>query len=614
MASASVFMPAPPIDEDTSLHASPGVGPLRLLIGLAQGIVLYLLYSAAQDKLWPATAPMLFIPAVLLFVLCPPLLVASVGHLAWRRIAQWVGGAAVVVVLLGVYDGWRRGAAAAAVAVLPPSILLGLHLAAALFIGHVLVATASAERRRIASYPGYFDGAWKLAVQLVFSAGFTLATWLVLNLGSALFGLIGITLLGKLLHQAAFNIPVLAFAFSCAMHVTDVRPAIVRGIRGLLLVLLSWLAPVVALLVAGFVLSMPFTGLAPLWATRHASAALLGACAVLVIMINAAFQNGEAVPGLAAPVRWSARLAAVLLTPLVAIAAWALYLRVHDHGWTDERIVAAATTFIAACYALGYLAAALHDASLRRIAAVNIAIAFVVVGIIVALFSPLLDPARLSVNSQLARLAAGKVAADKFDYHYLRFKGERFGQAALLEMAARTTGADAAAIRAGASATLARQNPYDLPALPLPPTPGLSEAQLRANLVMWPQGTEVPPGLLALHAEKLPGPFAPQCLTVQGKHCDVFSIGRDDGKRDLLLLDDKGGGNAVVSEGSDGAWRIAGYLPPWISVCDWYRQQLKAGKARSIVPARRDLEIGGVVVTPTAPPGGKAPPACGPPP
>src|SRR5450830_987091 len=420
MAIASVLTPASAGDEDLRLQAVPGIGLLRLLIGLVQGIVLYLLYSAAQDRLWPATE-------VPLFLLCPPLLVASVGHLPVRRVAGWVGGASALVVLLGVYDAWRRHTADAQ-AVLSPSPLLGLHLVAALFIGHVLVTTASAERRRIASYAGYFDGAWKLAVQLVFSAGFTLATWLVLGLGGALFRLIGLDFLQTLLGKAAFNIPVLAFAFSCAMHVTDVRPAIVRGIRGLLLVLLSWLAPVVAVLVAGFVLSMPFTGLAPLWATRHATAALLGACAVLVIMINAAFQNGEMLPALAAPVRWSARLAAVLLTPLVLIAAWAQLLRVRDYGWTDERIVAAATTLVAACYAFGYLAAAVQDGALRRIAAVNIATAFVVVGVILALFSPLLDPARLSVHSQLTRLAAGKVAADQFDYGYLRVKGERFGR------------------------------------------------------------------------------------------------------------------------------------------------------------------------------------------
>ncbi len=599
MATSFVLTPTPAGDEDLRLQAVPGIGLLRLLIGLLQGVALYLLYSAAQDKLWPATEAQLFIPLVLLFGLCPPLLVASVGHLPVRRVASWVGGAALVVVLLGIYDGWRR-VAPAAPAVLPPSPLLGLHLAAALFIGHVLVTTASAERRRIASYPGYFDGAWKLAVQLVFSAGFTLATWLVLNLGGALFRLIGLDFLHTLLDKAAFNIPVLAFAFSCAMHVTDVRPAIVRGIRGLLLVLLSWLAPVVALLVAGFVFSMPFTGLAPLWATRHATAALLGACAMLVIMINAAFQNGEMMPALAAPVRWSARLAAVLLTPLVLIAAWAQLLRVRDYGWTDERIVAAATTLVAACYAFGYLAAAVQGGALRRIAAVNIATAFVVVGVILALFSPLLDPARLSVRSQLARLEAGQVAADKFDYGYLRFKGERFGQAALQEMAARKTGPDAAAVRVGASAALAKQYRFKSPAMP--PPPHLSEAELRANLIVWPPGSALPDGLLALRNEKLFRPFAPGCLMSRQVQCEVFAIARDDGKQDVLLLDVRqGGSGAVATQGIDGAWHVTGTLPPWIASCGWYREQLKAGKVRSVVPARRDLEIGGVLVTPQSP-------------
>jgi len=85
-------------------------------------------------------------------------------------------------------------------------------------------------------------------------------TWLVLTLGAQLFELVKLAFLTKLMRESWFAIPVTAFAFACAMHLTDVRPAIVRGIRSLLLVLLSWLLPVAVLLIGGFLATLPFTG------------------------------------------------------------------------------------------------------------------------------------------------------------------------------------------------------------------------------------------------------------------------------------------------------------------------------------------------------------------
>eukprot|EP01032_Pedospumella_encystans_P000177 gene177-195_t len=74
----------------------------------------------------------------------------------------------------------------------------------------------------------------------------------MLNLGSGLFMLVKLDFLKLLLREAWCNAPVLCFAFACAMHITDVRPAIVRGIRTLLLVLMSWLLPVTVALLAGW--------------------------------------------------------------------------------------------------------------------------------------------------------------------------------------------------------------------------------------------------------------------------------------------------------------------------------------------------------------------------
>jgi hypothetical protein len=573
--------------------ARPDVAPARLLIGLLQGILLYWLYRAVQDHAWPATLPMLFEPLLLVALIAPVILGSSLGHMAGRRAALWSGSAAAIIAALGVHDAWRGAMApAAAKALQMPSPPLLLVLAVGFFIAHSMVMAGVAERRRIASYQAYFETAWKLAVQLSFSGVFVGAFWAVLWLGATLFGLVQLSFLYDLLQKPWFSIPIITFAFSWAMHITDVRPAIVRGIRTLLLVLMSWILPVATLIVGGFLASLLFTGLAPLWATKHAASVLLGAAAVLVVMVNAAWQNGAAAPMVAPAIRHSARLAALLLAPIVLIAVYALGLRVADYGWTDDRIIAAACLLVAACYAAGYASAALRRGWLDRIAGVNIATAFVVIAAMLALFSPIADPARLSVSNQLARLSAGKVTADKFDFAYLQFEGARYGRMALAQLKDGAAGKDAIAIRKGAETAMA---------LTARPRGAVSEAQrmpanLAANITVWPLGTQLPASFVAANWSSRAGNSSyPHCLWRAGAKCDAYLIDLGgDGKPEVLVVDvERGGGATVMGEDDKGGWRAVRTLPFDIAGCTSVRASLIAGRVRAVNPLASALEIDG---------------------
>ena len=83
---------------------APRIAVARLVAGLLQGLLLYWLYSAAQDKAWPATQPYLLAPLMLIGLLLPVLLVSSLGHLSPRRIALWMAGAALVLTALALHD------------------------------------------------------------------------------------------------------------------------------------------------------------------------------------------------------------------------------------------------------------------------------------------------------------------------------------------------------------------------------------------------------------------------------------------------------------------------------------------------------------------------------
>ncbi|RYF88338.1 MAG: DUF4153 domain-containing protein, partial [Caulobacteraceae bacterium] len=177
------------------LPPRPGIAATRIAIGLAQGLVLHLLYRAALDLAWPATMPRLFVPLLMVTLLVPVIVINGLGQMTPRRLLLWAAGAAGIVAALAFYDVWRmEGAWQPPNGPKPrgpePSPQLCVFLAAGFFIAHALVLAAALEGRRIASYGAYFEIAWKLGVQLAFSVLFVGVTWLVLQLGAQLFLLI----------------------------------------------------------------------------------------------------------------------------------------------------------------------------------------------------------------------------------------------------------------------------------------------------------------------------------------------------------------------------------------------------------------------------------------
>jgi hypothetical protein len=432
----------------------PTLAIARATLGLAQGAALYLLYYGVEAKVWPATG-LVFAPLVLTAVFIPTLALAGLGNLRLRNFAIWIAAATIVAAALGVYDvlddptGIGVGRLGSTLAPSPPLLLA---VAVGFAITHTLVVSGDADRVFVAKYPRHFDIAWKHAVQVALAGAFVGALWILLLIGAALFDLIGIKFFEELLRKSWFSIPVTTLAFAVGIHVTDVQAGIVRGVRTVALTLLSWLLPLFALIAIGFLAPLLFTGFEPLWKTQHATSLVLATAAALIVLINAAYQDGTREH----PVALVLRGAALALTPLVAIAAYAVMLRVNRYGWTPERVIATACLVVAACYALGYgLAAIASRPWLRWIETTNMATAMVVLAVIVALFSPVADPARIAVADQVARLKAGQTPVDKFDFTFLRFHGGRHGMAALDRLRQKQDGPEAARVAEKANAALA---------------------------------------------------------------------------------------------------------------------------------------------------------------
>ena len=514
----------------------------RLITGLIQGVALYALYFAGEHGLWPRTQPATFGALALAAGYAPVVVLAGVGRLSPRTLAIWTAAAALVLALLGWHDVNRRVLESW---VQPPFLSFPPMAfgAAALFIAHHLIVPAVRAGRWIAPYADYFDIAWKAGVQLAMSLAFTGAFWLVLHLGAALFKVIGIDALGDLLGQAWFAMPVLCLAFATAVQLTDVRDGLIRGVRTVALMLLSWLAPVMVVLTAGFLAALPFTGLEGLWGTRSATALVLSAAGALIVLINTAYQDGRPDNRPPTALCWTVRAGGVLLVPLVGLAFWGLMLRIGQHGLTPDRIIALACAGVGVVYAAGYLLAAVRRGEwMRPLERTNFAAAVLSVGLILALFSPVLDPARLAVADQVARLERGAVKTGDFDYDFLRFDSGRAGRAAL-DRLARSDDAEVARLARAARQRDARD--YNDP----------SERRRRAEQVrLHPAPGQTVPAELTAQIDSL-ADVLNLCGGEEG--CTVRPVDLDGDGRDEALVAAPFVVLALARD-SGGDWRVAG--------------------------------------------------------
>lgn len=559
---------------------------IRLAIGLIQGIVLFLLQKADESKAWPATTPMLYAPLLVCALMVPLLPLAALSAMRRTALLAWTAIAAASAAILAVHAAWA-GAEPQRLGAGPLSPPLFIAVAVLLFIAHHLVQPAEAVRKPVAPYADYFDLAFTNAIRLFLSLAFTGAFWLLLFLAGALFKLIGVNAIEKLTQETAFAFPATGVMFAAAVHMavqlTEARAGLVRGVRSVGLTLLAWLSPLMVVIAGGFLATLPFTGLAPLWGTKAATALLLAAAAALIILVNAAYQDG-AEPPHAIP-RWAARIAGLLLIPIVILAGYALWLRVNQYGLTPDRVFATAYLVVAVGFTIGYAIAALKRGPwMKPLERTNLVMAAVSVLLLIAIFTPMADPARLSVGSQVKRLETGKVAAEKFDYKFLRFLSGRYGTDAYNRLLHSPT----KAIRDGATRTLEMKSAFDDTSLPQADTPIILKA-----IEVYPKGAKLPEDFIAqFTAAKGTPPFCG--LVGQPCRAQVRDLDKD-GKPEILI---QAGEGVSVYRTTPAGWVRYGFFR--MSECyptgvdpETERQTFLTAPVETVQPDMPDLTFGG---------------------
>lgn len=360
-------------------------------------------------------------------------------------------------------------------------------------------------------YASLHRHAWTDAVGGAAALAFTGITFMLAWLIANLFGLIDIEILRKLLQKHWFYWMLSGLAFGGAIGLLREKEKLLHTLQRLTRIVLAVLTPVLAIALLAFLLSLPFTGLKPLWRTSvSATAMLLIAAAGGVSLVNAVIGDGSGDRNSNRVFFWSAMVLAACVLPLSTLAAIAMAQRIGQYGWTPERIwgaIAVAVALIYGAAAWWALAKGRFDFDERlRPMQIRLAQGLCVIALLLAL--PLIDFGAISARSQLARLERGKIPPEKIDWRAMAFDFGPAGRASLQRIA--RAGPDRQ--RELAQAALATKSGSMM-------EDAINFGAAPTILTVFPAGAPVPPEVRAL---LLGGPGVEEPFCSEGGACRVY--------------------------------------------------------------------------------------------
>ncbi|MCB5185104.1 DUF4153 domain-containing protein [Methylobacillus gramineus] len=404
-------------------------------------------------------------------------------------------------------------------------------------------------------YPLLFSAAWRNWIKLMLAALFTGLFWTLLFLLAGLFKVLNVNTLMDWFTSRIFAYPATTIIFGIGLSLYAAKEEALVGIYRASLNILGWLLPLVSFILLLFLLALPFQGLALLWKTGYATSLMLSLLAWTVFLFNAAWQDAS---GEQRFPRWLLRfigLSLLVMPVYIALCVYSLGLRVTQYGWTIDRVWAALVIVVMAIYALGYAWVVLRRQPIWMASAsrVNIGAALITVALAILTCSPVLDPARIAVNSQVARLLQQKVDISSFDFEYLRLEAGRYGNQALLSLSREQSHPQAALLRK--KATDASKVTYRT----FKPGngPEQSDESVRQQLKIYPHDAELPAAFLQEVREQL-NRQALYLNCQKDKPCPVLKLDLNhDGMDELILLN---GYSSLIFELSQGRWKSSGRL------------------------------------------------------
>ena len=567
--------------EDNSSLKVSGRAPLGrnerafiVLLALLQGLLLYLAEYGHAHAIWPLSELYGQVCWYTLVLTVPTLMMFSLQSLGQGRF--WWQSVLLIVAYVALAIWAARNATGApgleAHAVLFPfgaSLGLGSFVLLPYLQWRMSVEDAGGGWPWRASYPALFDHAWQNTLALAF-AGVTVGLgWAVLILWGELFKLIDIRFFHDLFREKPFVYLATGLFFGLGVLIGRTQEKPVRIARQILFALFAGVLPVLSFIALLFIVALPFTGLAPLWRTGHATFILASLLVFQIVFLNAVVQDGQGPSPYPSLVRRMVS-AAILVSPLYAVLAlYALGLRIGQYGWTPERLWGVLAILGLGVHALGYALAIVRrwrvafwtgeGAWLPGLARVNVWASLGLVGLIFLFDSPVLDPHRISIQSQLARFEAAPAGerAKALDLAYLRFSAGRQGYEALQALAGMPLVQEESELTSRVRMMLERTERY-------PSRQGAVLTAEPANLTQAQERIRLAPGAVTpeedFYAFLVTQASMTPCLA-PGSDCLLLSPDVDaDGEADMLLCDLSRGHwvRCELSTRENGEWRRVG--------------------------------------------------------
>jgi|CXWL01.1.fsa_nt_gi hypothetical protein len=564
-----------------------------LLIGAIQGWTFWGLWKSHELKVWPAT-DVLSERALLYFAVAVPLaiyLTEGITTLNRQRRLFILGVIAILFPLLGAYSGWVDDISVRLADFIPfarPSDAL-----AAMVLGFVLIPLLAHfdSKARSWSYHELFETAWRNVILCISAAFLTATFWMVLFAGSELLHLIGLNFMRELIKESIFSIPVTGIAFGAAFALALARAEMIVTLRRFQLSMLAWLLPLLMMFILVWVIALPFTGVELLFKTHNAAFILTWCAALCISFVNAAYQDGQAAPPYG---KFLSKLLAAVwlgLPVVVGVAWWAMWLRIAQHGWSEDRVWGMFVVLMATLYVTGYAVSALRrEGWLSSIGKTNMWSAVILCLGLLALISPIADARRIAVSSQMQRLTSQTIASDQFDFAYLRWDAGKYGQNALHLLEAGIAHPERDALASKAKQALVQTNRY----LPDTGVKALSEEELRQRFHVLPATATLDDAMLkAIQAESKNWQLQ-QCFNTQAQ-CTVWQIdlNADDVREAVVLIKNQWGdtGNALVMQQIGDQYRLIGNLSLDSKPFSKQLEQIERNEFKIVSPAWSEVEM-----------------------
>jgi Domain of unknown function (DUF4153) len=284
-------------------------------------------------------------------------------------------------------------------------------------------------------YAALFSETWAIVVRLVAAAAFVGLAWGVVLLSDQVLRIVGLTLISDLLEYWIVGAVISGAVFGLGTAVVHEQAETLSPYP--VLRLFRLLLPVVLSVMLVFLVALPFRGLNGLFDGLSPALLLLAMVGAGVSLVSIAVAQTDTEATQSVVLQRSAQATALILPVMAGLAAYAIWQRVGQHGWTPERLFAALTCALAVGYGLAYALSVLLGAGwMGRIRQANVGLALAVILLAGLWLTPVMNAERISARNQLARFDAGETPVADLDVEAIRRWGIP-GQAVLDVLAER---------------------------------------------------------------------------------------------------------------------------------------------------------------------------------